>query len=141
MSIERHVARLLARLDALEANRRAIAAKAQLTRFLIERGVDPERAEKAAEKAERNGYNLCLAKTRKGTPCVALGDGRGGRCKFHGGRSTGPKTEDGKRRSLEALARGRQTALAKRKSTKSHRKVATGAQKIRDGVHESEQSE
>lgn len=106
---------IAAKLDALEANRRAITAKAQLTRFLIERGVDPERAEKAAAKAERNGYGLCLAKTRKGTPCIALGDGHGGRCKFHGGRSTGPRTPEGKRRSLEALARGRKTALAKRK--------------------------
>jgi len=118
IELERLQREITAKLDALEANRRAIAAKAQLTRFLIERGVDPERAEKAAAKAERNGCNLCLAKTRKGTPCIALGDGRGGRCKFHGGRSTGPKTEDGRRRSLEALARGRQKALANRKSTK-----------------------
>lgn len=116
IELERLQREIAAKLDALEANRRAIAAKAQLARFLIERGVDPERAEKAAAKAERNRCGLCLAKTRKGTPCIALGDGRGGRCKFHGGRSTGPRTPEGKRRSLEALAKGRQTALAKRKS-------------------------
>ncbi|MGC9162995.1 MAG: HGGxSTG domain-containing protein [Thiomonas sp.] len=36
-----------------------------------------------------------------------MGDGRGGRCKLHGGMSTGPKTETGKRRALEALKRYR----------------------------------
>ena len=43
----------------------------------------------------------CGAKTRKGTPCEcqALANGR---CKFHGGASTGPKTAEGKARILEA---------------------------------------
>lgn len=42
----------------------------------------------------------CGAKTRKGTPCqqTALYGGNG-RCKFHGGMSTGPKTKKGKKRS------------------------------------------
>lgn len=37
----------------------------------------------------------CKAKTRKGTPCrcKALSNGR---CKFHGGLSTGPRTVEGK---------------------------------------------
>ena len=47
----------------------------------------------------------CGARTRKGTPCVALGSGRGGRCRNHGGMSTGPKTPEGRARSL-AAARG-----------------------------------
>lgn len=42
----------------------------------------------------------CGAKTRKGTPCkqTAL-YGECGRCKFHGGMSTGPRTKKGKKRS------------------------------------------
>lgn len=46
----------------------------------------------------------CKAKTRRGTPCrcMALGNGR---CKFHGGLSTGPKTAEGKAKSSENLAR------------------------------------
>ena len=75
---------------------------------LIEAGVSPEQAERAAEKAFRSGP-LCMARTRKGTPCLCIGDGRGGRCKFHGGTSTGPRTPEGKRRALAALARYRLT--------------------------------
>ena len=37
----------------------------------------------------------CGAKTRKGTPCQRPAYKRNGRCSLHGGRSTGPKTEDG----------------------------------------------
>lgn len=45
----------------------------------------------------------CGAKTRKGTPCKRTDIYRSGRCKFHGGRSTGPKTEAGKQRSAQNL--------------------------------------
>ena len=37
----------------------------------------------------------CWAKTRKGTPCRRPAYKRNGRCSLHGGRPTGPKTEDG----------------------------------------------
>ena len=37
------------------------------------------------------------------TPCQAPGNGRGGRCKLHCGMSTGPKTEQGRRRLQEAM--------------------------------------
>jgi hypothetical protein len=53
----------------------------------------------------------CGAKTRKGTPCQAAGIGRGGRCKFHGGMSTGARTPEGRQR--QALARAK-WARAKR---------------------------
>jgi hypothetical protein len=36
----------------------------------------------------------CLARTRKGTPCKAPAM-KNGRCKLHGGKSTGPKTPEG----------------------------------------------
>ena len=41
----------------------------------------------------------CGAKTRAGTPCKLTNLYENGRCKFHGGASTGPKTPEGKRRS------------------------------------------
>lgn len=39
---------------------------------------------------------ICGAKTRKGTPCKQKGIFKSGRCKLHGGMSTGPKTQAGK---------------------------------------------
>lgn len=41
----------------------------------------------------------CAAKTRKGTPCKITDLYDNGRCKFHGGASTGPRTKRGKKRS------------------------------------------
>ena len=42
----------------------------------------------------------CEAKTRAGTPCKNSGiKYANGRCKYHGGASTGPKTKAGKKRS------------------------------------------
>lgn len=49
---------------------------------------------------------LCEARTRAGGSCKARALFNG-RCRMHGGLSTGPKTPEGKKRSLEALARGR----------------------------------
>ncbi len=58
-----------------------------------------------------------------GLPCVArLSGGRGycrawalqgkRRCKFHGGRATGPRTAEGMARTLAAMARGRERKAA-----------------------------
>ena len=43
----------------------------------------------------------CGAKTRKGTPCKNKTLYRSGRCKFHGGMSTGPKSKKGKQMLTE----------------------------------------
>ena len=51
---------------------------------------------------------LCNARTRCGRPCRALALPRTGRCKWHGGLSTGPRTPEGKARALAALRRGRE---------------------------------
>jgi hypothetical protein len=66
----------------------------------------------------------CGAKTRAGGHCMAPAvwnarvDGpRNGRCRLHGGLSTGPRTEEGLRRTLEALRAGRARWLASRAST------------------------
>jgi hypothetical protein len=48
------------------------------------------------------GDTRCGARTRSGKPCIAPGTGRGGRCKNHGGLSTGPKTIEGRQRVIEA---------------------------------------
>lgn len=48
----------------------------------------------------------CGARTRAGTPCRIRPDYPNGRCKFHGGASTGPKTEQGRRQSAENGRKG-----------------------------------
>jgi hypothetical protein len=44
----------------------------------------------------------CGAKTRAGHPCRRKGTGKGGRCLNHGGRSTGPRTIEGRERIASA---------------------------------------
>ncbi len=46
---------------------------------------------------------VCGAKTRSGRPCRRRDLYANGRCRLHGGLSTGPKTEQGKKRSCENL--------------------------------------
>ncbi|MEY2149777.1 MAG: hypothetical protein EPN67_02805 [Pusillimonas sp.] len=50
---------------------------------------------------------LCNARTKSGRPCRALKLG-GGRCKWHGGLSTGPRTPEGKARCADNLRRWRE---------------------------------
>jgi hypothetical protein len=45
----------------------------------------------------------CGAKTRSGNPCGAKGLPRTKRCKWHGGKSTGPRTPEGRGRALANL--------------------------------------
>ena len=52
----------------------------------------------------------CLAKTRRGTECQRLAITGAGRCRLHGGRSTGPRTEEGLARiSAANMKHGRKT--------------------------------
>ncbi|MCR9061933.1 MAG: helix-turn-helix domain-containing protein [Rhodobacteraceae bacterium] len=48
---------------------------------------------------------VCGAKTRRGTPCRAKSEPGRRRCRFHGGKSTGPRTPEGKARVAEAQRR------------------------------------
>lgn len=48
----------------------------------------------------------CGARTRAGTPCKLRPFHANGRCKFHGGPSTGPKTAEGRRQSAENGKKG-----------------------------------
>lgn len=47
----------------------------------------------------------CGARTRRGTECKRTDLGVSGRCKFHGGMSTGQKTESGKAASRANLTK------------------------------------
>ena len=52
----------------------------------------------------------CLAKTRGGTECQRPAITGAGRCRLHGGRSTGPRTEEGRARIAAANTKhGRKT--------------------------------
>ena len=60
----------------------------------------------------------CGAKTRKGTLCMAPAMSNG-RCRMHGGKSTGPRTPEGKERIRQThLIGGQHTqeSIAERKS-------------------------
>jgi DNA-binding XRE family transcriptional regulator len=50
-------------------------------------------------------HSKCGAKTRKGTVCIARPLPGKRRCKFHGGLSTGPKTQEGRERIAMAQRR------------------------------------
>lgn|GEM_PF-1135651 len=57
---------------------------------------------------------VCGAKkTRKGTPCRNMSEPGKRRCKFHGGKSTGPRTVDGKSRIAAAQRKRWATAQSK----------------------------
>jgi hypothetical protein len=47
----------------------------------------------------------CGAKTRNGTPCQRPANKKKGRCRLHGGASSGPKTESGRARISAANLR------------------------------------
>jgi hypothetical protein len=50
----------------------------------------------------RTGRRLCGAKTRAGGRCQVRAEPGKARCRFHGGKSTGPKTPAGRARIAEA---------------------------------------
>ena len=47
----------------------------------------------------------CGAKTRKGIPCQRPANKKNGRCRLHGGASSGPRTESGRARISAANLR------------------------------------
>lgn len=58
----------------------------------------------------------CNAQTRKGTPCRNKNIYRNGRCKLHGGLSTGPKTKKGKAASRRNGMKGGRPRLNRQKA-------------------------
>ena len=53
---------------------------------------------------------FCNAKTRSGGTCRRFGNTKNGRCHLHGGKSTGPRTDEGRQRIAKAhLKHGRRS--------------------------------
>ena len=68
----------------------------------------------------------CEARTRKGTPCQRPARLPVGRCRLHGGRSTGPRTEAGLARlTASKITHGRTT---KAKRAEARRRAEQGRQ-------------
>ena len=70
----------------------------------------------------------CLAKTRKGTLCQRPAYKHNGRCRLHGGLSTGAKTSAGLQRISDAnLKHGRST----KEKIEAQKKVAAVGRKVK----------
>ncbi|MFO1352036.1 MAG: HGGxSTG domain-containing protein [Gammaproteobacteria bacterium] len=63
---------------------------------------EPRVLRNGTRAADFASLSHCGAKTRAGTPCRRIGRKSSGRCRLHGGRSTGPKTAEGLARSRRA---------------------------------------
>lgn len=62
---------------------------------------------RAENRTKQPARVKCGAKRhRDGQPCKALSEPGKRRCRFHGGRSTGPRTPEGKARALANLRAG-----------------------------------
>ncbi len=63
------------------------------------------RARETYQKKRARGVQMCGARTKQscGRPCQARGLQPSGRCKLHGGMSTGPRTPEGKAKALACL--------------------------------------
>ena len=68
----------------------------------------------------------CGAKTRRGTSCQAPAKQPVGRCRVHGGASTGPRTKDGLKRLTEA--RTTHGKFTKKKRAEARRLAEEGRQ-------------
>ena len=60
----------------------------------------------------------CGARTRSGSKCQRPAYKRNGKCHLHGGASTGPRTEDGIARIIDAHTTHGRTTKAKREAAK-----------------------
>lgn len=92
-----HAARELAR-----AHRGVVDAAHERVRIAQGRIAETRRA---LEALRGPSTSTCGARCRDGHACRAPGNGRGGRCKLHGGRSTGAKTDEGRARCRAAAWR------------------------------------
>jgi hypothetical protein len=80
----------------------------------------------------------CLAKTRRGTKCQRAAYKHNGRCRLHGGLSTGAKTQEGLQRVSKAnFKHGRQTKdklAAQRHAAEVGRRVIGELKRIEDAI-------
>ena len=65
----------------------------------------------------------CEALTRRGSLCKRPGNKKNGRCKFHGGYSSGPKTKDGMDRLIASKIKHERFIKEKRAEAKRKTKV------------------
>ena len=79
----------------------------------------------------------CGAKTRRGTPCRRPANKRNGRCRLHGGRSTGPKSAEGLAKIAAANTTTGQHTKAKIAQRREDAKIAKG---LRDRLRVVEQN-
>ena len=78
----------------------------------------------------------CGAKTRRGTACRRPAHKRNGRCRLHGGRSTGPKSAEGRAKIAATNLRHGEFTQAKIAKRKEGAKIAKG---LRDRLRVIEQ--
>ena len=79
----------------------------------------------------------CGAKTRRGTACRRPASKRNGRCRLHGGQSTGPKTAEGR---AKIAAANTTTGQHTKEMTLRRKKDAKIAKGLRDRLRVIEQN-
>jgi len=79
----------------------------------------------------------CGAKTRRGTACQRPANKKIGRCRLHGGASSGPRTEQGRAKIAAANLRHGEFTQAKIAKRKEDAKIAKG---LRDRLRVIEQN-
>jgi hypothetical protein len=71
----------------------------------------------------------CGARTRNGTPCRVAAM-KNGRCRMHGGRSTGPRTPEGLERMRAAKTKHGFRSAAAAKARALIREIRAGAKRL-----------
>jgi len=66
----------------------------------------------------RKAARICGARKKTGERCRCKALHRGGKCKFHGGLSTGAKTPEGKARAIAAMKAGQARWIANKTNQK-----------------------
>lgn len=96
---------------------KTLFSEARIMRFLADYTWDETALLVEIPKKTRKNRGTCGAKTRRGTSCQAppvwdkvADKALNGRCKLHGGKSTGPRTEAG-RESIRESNRRRKAKL------------------------------
>ena len=79
----------------------------------------------------------CGAQTRRGLPCKRPANKRNGRCRLHGGQSTGPKTAEGRAKIAAANTTTGQHTKAMIAKRREDAKIAKG---LRDRLRVIEQN-
>ena len=79
----------------------------------------------------------CGAKTRQGSPCKRPANKRNGRCRLHGGQSTGPKTAEGRAKIAAANTTTGQHTKSMIAKRAEDAKIAKG---LRDRLRVAEQN-